>query len=204
MARFPLRGSNQIRARLLTGTSGLNGTLSKFRSRDRQCPACDSGETESVEHFLLRCPHFEDLRETFRNAVGERCTCDQDDPPADHSCQERFDGMTDQEKVLFILGMPVWYDNESRETEDSVDAASRGLVMDAYQRRSEILEKTIGGIVRREPSPPSSPSRRDISRYFIPLPAAAGGQVRTTNAIAAFARPATGSGSNGRSATECS
>ena len=75
MSRFPNQGPNQIRLRLLSGTSALNETLSKFRDRDPSCPWPECKELEDAAHFLLRCPEYDALRKEYlaelkRNAAA--------------------------------------------------------------------------------------------------------------------------------------
>ena len=70
-------GPDQIRLRLLAGTSGLNATLSKYADRASTCPfdSCEGG-VEDVVHFLLHCKGLDGPRATFRERLWDRCTCD--------------------------------------------------------------------------------------------------------------------------------
>jgi len=53
----------------------LNDTLlneDSFRNGLRESPVCDCDEErESVSHFLLRCPHYEDIRNKLQNVVDD-------------------------------------------------------------------------------------------------------------------------------------
>ena len=200
LARSPLRGANQIRARLLCGMSALKGSVAKARGQDSQCPVCASNEEETVEHFMLECSHYDDLRTIFEEEIEKWCTCQVEDETRDN-CKHRFDTMSAQEKVLFMLGMPVWLEFESWETEASVDAASKAYVTQAYKRRSAALEEMHhGGFTGGESETPLPEPLRDIRDHFIPL-LPEGTQVSGTRTLAS-ARPAQGSGSNGCTATE--
>jgi hypothetical protein len=59
----------RIVCRVITGKVDLNGFLFKIkRSSTPNCKWCE-GEEETVEHFLMKCPHYEELRNTWRAAV---------------------------------------------------------------------------------------------------------------------------------------
>ena len=82
MPRFPLTrraswGPDQVRLRLLAGTSALNATLSKYADKASTCPfdSC-GGEVEDTIHFLLHCKELAGLRANFRDRLCDRCTCD--------------------------------------------------------------------------------------------------------------------------------
>ena len=53
----------------------LNVTLlneDSFRNGLRESPVCDCDEErETVSHFLLRCPHYEDIRNKLQNVVDD-------------------------------------------------------------------------------------------------------------------------------------
>ncbi|ETO08846.1 hypothetical protein RFI_28541 [Reticulomyxa filosa] len=55
--------------RIITGKVGLNAFLFKIkRSHTPYCKWCE-GEEETVEHFLMKCPHYEEIRDAWRVAV---------------------------------------------------------------------------------------------------------------------------------------
>jgi hypothetical protein len=59
-------------AQLRTGYCGLKGYLSRFKKADSpECPHCGY-EKETVEHFLLECPHYWAQRVDLRHRVGAR------------------------------------------------------------------------------------------------------------------------------------
>jgi hypothetical protein len=66
----PLKGAKLIQLRLLMGTSAVQSDLSKWNNGDSLCPCCGQ-EEESVEHFLLRCSHFDASRREWYQAMSE-------------------------------------------------------------------------------------------------------------------------------------
>ena len=137
MTRQRASAPNLIRMRLLTGTSGLNSTLSKYRDRDLNCPfGCEC--EESVEHFLLHCPGYAECREEYLNEIHDHCTCYREDKTP--ACADVYRGIGDKDKMLFMLGMPFMHDFTHRLPEESVDTCARVFVGKAYKIRSEKLE----------------------------------------------------------------
>jgi len=52
----------------------LNDTLlneDRFKNRLSESPVCDCKERETVSHFLLRCPHYEEIRNKLQNVVDD-------------------------------------------------------------------------------------------------------------------------------------
>ena len=74
ITKKPNAGPTQIRMRMLTGTSALNTTLSKYRSRETCCP-WECKETEDTAHFYLRCKGTKDLRTTLFSRLDAACHC---------------------------------------------------------------------------------------------------------------------------------
>jgi hypothetical protein len=59
----------QIVCRIITGKIGLNSFLFKIKcSSSQDCGWCDY-EEETVEHFLMECPHYENFRQLWKQAV---------------------------------------------------------------------------------------------------------------------------------------
>jgi exonuclease III len=141
MPRFPLtraanHGTDQIRLRLLSGTSALNGTLSKWTDRGSSCPfgnchAPDGTCKEDALHFLLHCKGVEEHRTQYRRQLERRCFC----KPAE-SCDKFFTKLDDAGKALFMLGGPV----DGRTPEASIDACSKHFVNEAWQARCSVLQ----------------------------------------------------------------
>ena len=140
LTKHPNCGPDQIRLRLLCGTSALNYTMSRTRRRQGQQRSCpdDSclGEEEDTAHFLLDCETYDDLRSRYREAVAEGCTCEpREEQEHFTSCGEYYDSLNRMGKVLFMLGGPV----NRRTPEPPVDSLARQYVQEAWKRRSQIL-----------------------------------------------------------------
>ena len=191
--RFPLTkhpncGPDQIRVRLLCGTSALNSTMSRVQ-RGKRSPRCPGGETctaaghEDSAHFLLTCHTHTDLRKAYEDGLKEACTCTQEDGQENFTtCHQYFTSLNQAGKVLFMLGGPV----KGRVPEAPVDALAREYVLHAYTNRSEILNsnaedplhidltKKVGGIRSFFlPVACSSSSRAHaLSHTYMPRPVA--------------------------------
>jgi hypothetical protein len=122
------KGDN-IRLRLLSGTSGLNSTLHHWREeRASYCPWADCHNDKAkktVHYFCLECPHCHKLRERFREGLRDDCRC----WPPKVSYSDFFDSLNDDERILFMLSMPV------RGRETRVDVHSEEYVRGAYAKR---------------------------------------------------------------------
>jgi hypothetical protein len=225
MFKSPTGEGDKIRLRLLSGTSGLNSTLHRFREeRASYCPweACHDGKvSETIGHFCLDCPQYSRLRDDFREGMRTDCSC-----RGEVSCSDFFDTLNDDDKILFMMGMPV----EGREAEPLVDIHSQEYVRRAYTKRKQALDRRYRPDGDEDLSS-SSEDEVDLTDVRV--------QARPQGAIqAAFARqmaqvvqgglvssvpsrplfplfarsssssrnassPSNGSGSNGRDATEC-
>jgi hypothetical protein len=140
LPRFPLtraanHGADQIRLRLLSGTSALNSTLCKWTNRESTCPfgtchAPDGTCKEDTQHFLLHCKGVEELRTQYRRQLKRRCYCN----PAE-SCDKFYTQLDDAGKALFMLGGPV----DGRTPEASIDACSKQFVREAWHARCSVL-----------------------------------------------------------------
>jgi hypothetical protein len=136
MTRFPLGDANQIRMRLLSGTSGLNSTLSHFRDRDPYCPweEChDKKVKETVQHFCLDCPAYAQFRKDLKEGLSSSCTCE-----GEASCSNLFDSLDKDDRVLYMMSMPVGED--LREAEAKVDRHSKTYVRCAWEKRKKALK----------------------------------------------------------------
>ena len=137
ITRAPNRGQNQIRLRLLCGTSALNSTTSHWTDRTAKCPfGCDS--KEDALHFLLDCTATADLRREYMSRLTDSCECDRRiGAGGETGCADFFAGLDPEGKALFMLGGPV----DEREPEPTIDNAAKRYVALAYERRSALLNK---------------------------------------------------------------
>ena len=67
--------------RLRTGTNRLRietGRIQRpiLKPQERVCLQCNGGEIEDEKHFLLRCPHFRELRKEMFNSIQEKVGMD--------------------------------------------------------------------------------------------------------------------------------
>ena len=139
LTKRALRGPDQIRHRLLAGTSALNVTLSKYTDRAPTCPfgSC-VGSVEDPIHFLLHCKSLEGPRATFLNRLRDRCTCDRRlGEGGERGCAEFFGGLDDVARALFMLGGPV----DGRTPEIDIDACAREFVRCAWVARNSCLNQ---------------------------------------------------------------
>jgi exonuclease III len=177
MPRFPITkqtaaGPNQVRLRLLSGTSALNATLRHYISdRSAACPhdSCD-GPVEDPLHFLLHCDATKDLRQTYESSLVDLCECERRLGAGDfEGCAEFYSGLDDKGKALFILGGPV----NGREPEVAVDGAAKVFVLDAYTRRSAALnDKSESPLVADlSEAKGERPVAGSIRQYFANMPA---------------------------------
>ena len=91
-----------IRRRLLVGSAAVNSLMSTI-SPDRSAGCLCGTAEETIEHFLLDCDIYDDLRENLLDieAPGE-CGC-----KGGHPCLERYCDLDDLGKCVFLLGGPV-------------------------------------------------------------------------------------------------
>ena len=139
VTKYPNRGPDQIRLRLICGTNSLNATQSRVRrGTPRSCPDKNcNGADEDAAHFLLDCRLTESLRTTYREDLQTCCTCEPEEGYEDdfQTCGEYFETLGREGKVLFILGGPL----SGRTPERKVDAASRRFVEEAHKRRVKLV-----------------------------------------------------------------
>ena len=143
--RFPLtkranHGPDQIRLRLLAGTSALNRTMCKWDStRTQLCPfdSCAEPGAEDAIHLLTRCRGLDAPRGKFHSELQSCCTCDRRIGSGGAiGCAEFFDELDDAGKALFMLGGPV----DGRTPEANIDACAREFVRLAWESRSAALD----------------------------------------------------------------
>jgi ribonuclease HI len=71
------RRQSSLLIRLRSGHGPLNRHLWSIKcSETPGCAACGDREEETVRHFLLECPAYEDARRQLRNALGPRKSSD--------------------------------------------------------------------------------------------------------------------------------
>jgi exonuclease III len=173
LTKAPNRGQNQIRLRLLCGTTALNGTLSHFTEHTTKCPFACEGK-EDAAHFLLHCDAMADLRREYEARLTDSCECDRRiGSGGEVGCADFFSGLDDDGKVLFMLGGPV----DGREPELSIDSAAKRFVALAYERRSARLNQDADeplvvdlttGVSHEAPGPSSSSSMLSFFPRIIP------------------------------------
>ena len=146
-----------IRRRLLVGSAAVNSLMSSI-SPDRSAGCLCGAAEETIEHFLLECDIYDDLRENLLDieAPGE-CGCKGDQP-----CLERYCELDDLGKCVFLLGGPVG----SLAPCGGVDACLDSLVNKMWVKRGKELEKIHGvlGQKRRRKRGPLRPRGNSIGR----------------------------------------
>ena len=159
--------------RILGGTNGLRGTLSRFNDFEDSCPfGCNAKENHT--HFLLECKGYEKEREEFRALIEYRCTCVRrlGDETDTKSCKQVFEELDDVGKVMFMLGGPV----DGHVPEADIDYTSRKFVEKAYQIRGKELSRQSDELTVADPTVHSSPhyplsTQPSVSTSsFIPFP----------------------------------
>lgn len=146
-----------IRRRLLVGSAAVNSLMSTI-SPDRSAGCLCGAAEETVEHFLLECDIYDDLRENLLDveAPGE-CGCKGGRP-----CLEQYCGLDDLGKCVFLLGGPVG----NLAPCGGVDACLDSLVNKMWVKRGKELEKIHGvlGQKRRRKRGPQRPRGNSIGR----------------------------------------
>ena len=169
------KGADQLRIRLLSGTSGLNATQAKVGGGRGESCVHGCAVKETAVHFLLHCPHYKSDRERYLERLAASCVPKSHkrrlDDPCEVTCFRFFNKLSDVGKALFMLGGPV----QAREDSDpwtpdyEVDAAAMEYVTRAYKKRSEKLdaERREYEARRRAPEPvvidltiPNRPQRK--------------------------------------------
>ena len=128
ITRKPIAGPTQIRTRMLSGTSALHVTLSKFRDRKSCCP-WECKEVEDPAHFYLRCKGTEAMRPNLLSRLEMGCRCKA-------KCGERFMSQDDEGKVVLLLGAEV----DGTHLDHDMDAAVDMFTTAAWSARSKCLE----------------------------------------------------------------
>ena len=171
LTKAPNVGPDQIRLRLLCGTSALNKTMSRVSGgkREAQCPdpRCRTEEEEDAVHFLTSCATYADLRTEFLAHLKRACTCA---PSEDQTCHAFFTSLDNRGKALFMLGGPI----NGRTPETPVDSLARTFVLQAYDRRSQVLTKQAEDPEIIDPNRGASQvrvGRYDIRSFFPSQPA---------------------------------
>jgi hypothetical protein len=187
ITKAPNRGQNQIRLRLLCGTSALNGTMSHWTDRPAECAfGCKS--KEDACHFLLDCAATADLRREYVSRLTDSCECDRrTGAGGEVGCADFFAGLDPEGKALFMLGGPV----DGREPELAIDTAAKRYVALAYERRSALLNTEAGTPLVYDLTGPvsgkvvGSPSSPTLLRFYPSMSAP------VSSARAAALRPTT-------------
>ena len=139
----PPGAANRIRVRLLTGTSSLNGMMSRItRSTSRRCaicPLCEQSE-ETVEHFLWQCdaPSMRAARSRFKSALNS----------------VSFEALGLDGKCGFILGCTV----DDVKASTAQDAECLRFVQEIWTLRKTALTTAMSSAASTTSSPSSSSS----------------------------------------------
>jgi hypothetical protein len=156
VTRVPNTGENQIRLRLLSGTSSLHHTLHHYTDRTEVCPG-NCGEAETATHFLLHCSLGKAARDEFEGAI-RLCRGEDDhymgvEYEGPKNCKDYYDTMAghldDDGQALFLLGGPVRRRGAAEEEAawrpcKTTETAARAMVRAAWKARSEVLQVTVG------------------------------------------------------------
>jgi len=178
LTRLPNWGANQIRVRLLAGTSALHCTLSKYRDRPKTCPmGCD--EVEDPVHFLVKCEASADARERYVNDLSVYCSREHEvgeDGRGATNCKEYYESLDDKGKAVFMLGGPLHLSHPKKGArpwipEPAVDRLARCFVRLAWTNRSESLDKSNDNVVDLTTRVSNRKASRSVTEYFIPVAA---------------------------------
>ena len=175
---------NGIRRRLMAGSAAVNALMAKTTlGRSAKCTICGA-DSESIEHFVLKCPLLMDIRANHMKEVFSTCKCET-------PCLRTFGslgGQTEDDRLArcaFLMGGPV----DGLIPCAEADACFDAMITAMWKARAERLEKEYGllksnkGKNQRQ-GPRESP---DIRRAFgnkpqggLPIPSPCGGtSVRT-------------------------
>ena len=142
-------GANQVRLRLLCGTSMLNETLGKYNNgRNSKCSlGCD--EVETVVHFLLQCPKLEAPRLKYLNGLTSQCEEEHvrpdDDASKARTCAEYYNELDLEGRAVFMLGGPLSAHHASKPwcPEEKIDKLALEYVLEAYKMLKEAREEEL-------------------------------------------------------------
>ena len=120
--------SSRLKLLARTNTLALNTTLNRMKLRDNPiCEGCPYKATESLQHFLLECPAYKNIRDkSFQEFV--------DNMNVFMPCLD-FKELSPLQKLQFLIGDTCYYLNQER--------------WDFFDRRglSPLLCCTIGPLV---------------------------------------------------------
>ena len=155
ITRGAIKGPTQVRIRMLSGTSALNDTLSKFRDRSVNCPwDCDA--VEDAEHFYMRCEGLRAARNPVFDKLSKSCCCT--DKEEEKRCCAHYSRLDDSGKLCMLLGAEV----EGRSLDCKIDNAIAAFTAHAWRTRSEKLDRK-----HRLHARGAVPPKGRIERFFI-------------------------------------
>jgi hypothetical protein len=174
LTSFPNKGANQIRLRLLAGTSALHSTLHKYSHADRsaECPHPGCTELETTTHFFS-CSAYAEPKKDYVQGLAARGT--------------HFLSLNEDDQALFMLGMPVGEDQV--EADGDTDLLAVEYVRRAYQIRSDLLESQAESEEDEVVDLTGNRPQRGIASFFSPVVAGAGGGHAQAGPPARPARP---------------
>jgi hypothetical protein len=127
-----LQGAKLVKLRLLMGTSALHCDLSKYNCDiSSDCPCCEDGE-ETLEHFLLKCPFFVDIRTRWCQELRGSAW-------GYVHWKSAYSEADDESKCALLLGYPVTRVNPSKEGPFPLDM-TLAFMKEMYEARSKKLE----------------------------------------------------------------
>jgi hypothetical protein len=154
----PLQGARLARARFLLGTSALHADLVKWNlDIDGDCPCCGK-EKETVEHVLLRCSAFSQIRDKCIVSIQESSW-------GVWHWQKVFVDKGDAAKCATLLGFPAPVAIAHGEG-PFPGAISLEFVHDLVESRSRILSETSESEDPEENDQESPNQSQDIRRFF--------------------------------------
>jgi hypothetical protein len=114
------------------GTSALHCDLSKYNCDiSSDCPCCEDGE-ETLEHFLLKCPFFVDIRTRWCQELRGSAW-------GYVHWKSAYSEADDESKCALLLGYPVTRVNPSKEGPFPLDM-TLAFMKEMYEARSKKLE----------------------------------------------------------------
>ena len=170
-----LRGSaeqNQVRLRLLSGTSSLNTTVRHWMKDRKHCPM-GCATDEDATHFLVKCPAYRVAREEFVRGLAEACTCKHlrslTVGQEASTCVSFFNNLDDDGKALFMLGGPVPVCTTAKpwKVEVEVENLAKQFVTQAWKQRCQRLTDNIQTRQTHSTQRPSGPMDRYLSQAHV-------------------------------------
>jgi hypothetical protein len=165
-------GQNQVRLRLLSGTSSLNTTVRHWMKDRKHCPM-GCATDEDATHFLVQCPAYRVAREEFVRGLTEACTCKHlrslTVGQEASTCVSFFNKLDDNGKALFMLGGPVPVCTTAKpwKVEVEVENLAKQFVTQAWKQRCQRLTNNTQTRQTHSTQRPSGPMDRYLSQAHV-------------------------------------